>query len=866
MSAARTAVISLGIAFFVWLLFTWPLALHLNEAIPSSAHNIEVGQMREMIPGDHLQLLYHFWLFSDMLRGETPIFYNLYEFNAGDDLARYYPSPYFVPFSLLYTLFSFTGNRALAWNLTGFVSIWLTLWLTWRLARRFVHDEAAALCAALVSVTFTFRWVKLLGGSPAGFAMALVPLVLIGAHSAIRNRSVAGGLVAGVGLMLTLWSDIQAFYFLALFFPFWCLICAVASESWVWRNPRTYLQAIPSLVPIPIFVVFTLALRRHFERQLQGSLLETGRELREVAGYSPHWTGLFQWAKTGINNHVFIGMVVALLLGCALLAVLAPQRVGLAKGRPRRVLALLLLSIGGIIVLALGTQGPWEGLALRIARRTLPRYSLLRLPARIFVLMPSLLALAVAYVLAAVRTRLPRPPQRTVLLGLVALGLVLEGRLQIEATLCRLQNEQPAYAAVAEAARRAALPPRAVVVPLWPGDADLAANYLHFASLYRIRLLNGYSPVVSSNYLQNVFRRFESINQGAIDEPQIAQLREWGISHLLVHEDLFPEKVSPFPVQMTLHRFLTHPQLRLERNEETVWAFRLEPEPAAEAVFSGPAPLYLPTRYFEAERLPMRQGNVFLEESAGRGAFLRLAEAGDELATHPLRVAPDPSLAWWLRLRGQGRLRVVGRLDETPFATERLEVDHADWTWVAWPLALPGFGPGTLELAWAEGAIDIDALYVGSRDWRAPEIGQSVVWPANGFFHAGHSDSESGRVFLRRQRDVDGEVFYARVPPLPPGLYEATLLSRSEAHTDLAVGHWRVVAGTHQDESVVHGGRQETSVTVRQEQELPMRLAFQYGRIADVELTGVRFTRLPATQAGRPDQEPREGTGGASDE
>ncbi len=843
----RIAAISFAVALFVWLLYAWPLALHLHEAIPSSAHNIEIGQMREMIPGDHLQLLYHFWLLSDMLRGETPFFYNLYEFNAGDDLARYYPSPYFVPFSLVYSLFSLAGNRALAWNLAGFVSIWVTLAFTWRLARRFVNDEAAALCASLISVTFTFRWVKLLGGSPAGYAMALVPLVLIGMHSAIRNRSLAGGIVVGVGLMFTLWTDILTFYFLFLYLPVWCLICAVVSESWIWRDLRTWLRAIPPLLPVPVFVGFALALRRHFERQLEGRLLETGRELREVAGYSPHWSGLFQWEKLGVDNHIFIGFVVAFLLGCGAFAVLLPGRFCLEKRRARWVLLLLLASVAGTIVLALGTQGPWEGLALRAARRLIPRYTLLRLPARIFVLMPSLLAVTVATLLAALRARLLRAFFRNGALLIAALGLVAEGRLQIEATLCVLREEQAAYKAVAESARREGLPPRAVVVPLWPGDADLAANYLHFASLYRIRLVNGYSPVVSSNYLQNVFRPLESINQGALDEAQIGQLLDWGISHVLVHEDMFPEKVSPFPVQMTLHRFLTHPRLRLDRQEETVWSFRIEQEPAPARSFDGPAPLYLPTRYFEAEHMPVRQGEVIADATAGRGAFVRLSEPDDALVTPPRRVALDPTLAWFLRVRGQGRLHVTGILDDEPFASDPIDVDSQEWSWLAWPLDLPAFGPGSIELRWEQGVVDIDAVYIGSLSWETPREGETIEWPANGFFHAGHSEHLSGSVFLIPRRDPDGEVFYARVPPLPPGDYEARLLSRGGADTNQSIGIWRAVSSAGTWEVPVLGGEQTTLLSVRQEQELPMRLAFRYAREAEVELMGVQFTRLATT-------------------
>ena len=80
--------VSLIVTLLVWLAFSWPLPRQVFSAIPISAQNAEKYHIRAMIPGDQLQLLYHFWLFSDMVRGKTPFFYNLYEFNTGEGFPR----------------------------------------------------------------------------------------------------------------------------------------------------------------------------------------------------------------------------------------------------------------------------------------------------------------------------------------------------------------------------------------------------------------------------------------------------------------------------------------------------------------------------------------------------------------------------------------------------------------------------------------------------------------------------------------------------------------------------------------------------------------------------------------------------------
>ena len=63
-------------------MFTWPLPRHVLTAIPFAAR-ADGPSHTQMAAGDHLQLLYNFWLFADTLAGHTPWGYNLYEFNAG---------------------------------------------------------------------------------------------------------------------------------------------------------------------------------------------------------------------------------------------------------------------------------------------------------------------------------------------------------------------------------------------------------------------------------------------------------------------------------------------------------------------------------------------------------------------------------------------------------------------------------------------------------------------------------------------------------------------------------------------------------------------------------------------------------------
>jgi len=93
-----------------------------------------------------------------VLAGHTRPFYNLYEFNTGNDAERRAVSNYNLPFSLVFSLGYWVDGRALGWNLTGFVALWLTHLFTWLLLRRYIKDEAAAALLALLAISVPYRW------------------------------------------------------------------------------------------------------------------------------------------------------------------------------------------------------------------------------------------------------------------------------------------------------------------------------------------------------------------------------------------------------------------------------------------------------------------------------------------------------------------------------------------------------------------------------------------------------------------------------------------------------------------------------------------------------------------------------------
>ena len=203
----------------LWLILTWPLPRHVRDGIPYAAHAPAGEVARAMAPGDHLQLLYHFWLMRDMIAGSTPWFHNLYEFNTGDDAERYRPGAYFAPFSLAFTLGDLVGGRALGWHLATGLSLWLAFWSSWLLACRYTSSERVAWVVAVLVTAFPYRWHNLMSGSPTGFGMAWTPLLMWGLDRAIRDGSWRGGLWAGLAMVGSAWAEKHVMFFNALLIP-----------------------------------------------------------------------------------------------------------------------------------------------------------------------------------------------------------------------------------------------------------------------------------------------------------------------------------------------------------------------------------------------------------------------------------------------------------------------------------------------------------------------------------------------------------------------------------------------------------------------------------------------------------------------
>ncbi len=852
MTNIRKTAISFTATLALWIVFSWPLPKYLFCGIPSLAHPSSVD-VQVMTAGDHLQFLYHCQLVDGMLAGDVPWFHNLYEFNIGNDAERFRVEPYYVPFSLVYALGARIGGPAFGWNLTGFLSLWLTFLFSWMLAARYASSEWITGCTAAVSVALPYRWICLLGGSPTGFAMMWVPMILLGVDMAVRDERMAGGFLAGMAILFASWTDQHVFFFSVLAVPPWCVLAFVSRGRWnkSWLIiARGISFALLPVIALTIAAALLPGLMEWITKLKAGYVPADGavgtRTLSEVRLYSPGWQGLFTWHVLRKWGEIYVGFsITALLVGGGLAIAARVARERKANWRALAVFLLLILGMTGIIFLALGTNGPCDALLLRVCRRVIPPYGMIRQPAKIFCLLPSFLTVALAVGLAALGGLCRKTAWRLAAITTFVLLVLAEYGLRMHPHVCLLDDRQEAYESVAGRAADKGVVARALVVPLWPGDSHYASVYQYYAALHRVRIINGYTPFVKRGYFDNVFCRFQSVNQGELSDDQIEALLEMGVEAIVVHEDLFPEKVSPFPVTFTLRQLIVHPRLSLLKQNGCVWAFEILPQ-AVEKEESASWNMFGAARIWEAENCLSQNALLEKEPAAQGGAFVVLDRPGARIFCPGEFLGRALDVKWMVRARGEGMLSADIALSESLERRIEVPVQSEDWIWLTIPTGVnESYARRSLSLELLEGTVALDSILLAAGEWGSPEPGHSLRIPAPAFFHAGYINRERNSVVLRRDYHANVFVFYGPKLPLAKGVYEVEIVFQTEAPSGTQLGWFNVRRRAEDPErrnAVVAGKR--AAVLLNHTENTVVNVEFVLFRNADVEIDEVVFRRM----------------------
>jgi hypothetical protein len=829
----------------VWLVFSWPLPKDAGHAIASSAYNIEAGGYRAMIPGDHLQFLYQFWLAADAVSGHTPPFSNIYEFNTGNDAERFFPSTYYLPFSIFFVMGHFFGGQAVGWNFTGFAALWIAYFFTRRLLLRFTRQTALSSIAAVISIILPYQWINLLDGSPTGLAMMWVPVIFWALDIMIADKKIWAGGVAGAALYLTEWGDTHVFFFTVMSAPFWCLFVYLYRFPGHWPTKKEFGLLFKAAILLFCFMglVGAQSLKLKSNIQKKSTIGKAGRTIHEVSLRSPSLAGTVKFNNPGDSRKIYLGYYLLALLAAGGIACVLQRR---RKDEPIPVLAITLLGLGllGLIILSTGVKNPGGPRCWALLMKVVPPYGMIRQPDKIYLLMPAVMSLAVGMLLACLLQGLSTRQKAWAGLCLL-LPLVIDYKYRIRPTICLLDQEQGAYRAIAEDARAAGKNPHIIALPLWPGDSHYTSLNEYYISLYRIRMINGYGGSVKTKYLNEVFLPFESMNMGVCSDEQLDNLLGRGIGHVVLHEDVFPEKVSPFPIGATLQRLLNHPRLKCIGKDATVWAFKILPQPESKEPVHFMKYVF-PARRWEMERVTFT--NVLTKEDAtslGDG-FLPMTNA-DALVRLPEILAPlDQPLSWLVRARGAGELKMDVILRGATNSLTTLSVSATNWTWH--PVRAPSqtaAQPLGAVFTPKQGHVDLDSVLLTDGEWSPPAPGTSMDLPAVCFFHAGYTTTNFDAVVFRRDYDPLAAVFYGPKLPLEAGHYTAEVNFETEAAAGTELGEinarW---PGNESTPGIILVAGQPALLSFTQPDNRPFFLAFRYDRTADMKILRIQLTRV----------------------
>ncbi len=834
----------------LWAIYSWPLPRHFRSAIPWTASADPGPAVHAPRPCDSFQFLYQLWLFKDMLAGRTEAMHDIYQFNTGDDGERLRIKSFYFPFSLLYAAAEPVLGRAGSYNLLGLTVLCVGVIITALLISRFDAGPAQSVMLGILASAFPYRWFALMNGSPTGLAMIWWPMIMLGLDMAIASGMRSGGWIAGFGIIFASWTDPHVFFFSALASPFWALFSA-------WRagmrlspsNATTLTNILRCIIPfIALGIVavawFLLGLKTHGQR----AIFENSAPVAVAALYSPAWHGFFDMHASGKSAFIYVGIAMTLLVAGATAA--ASIRIRQRKKKPAvpeeaDILLVLLSACVAIAILALGTNGPFSGRVIFALRRILPPYAMIRQPHKIFCLLPPLAATVSFF---ALRLWAQMITKRYALLMWAALQtlILVEFSVRISPGLTRVPNEHPTYDAAAMDAILNGKEPRAIAIPLRSGTEHDSSLQVYFASLNRIRLANGYSPVVPESYQKRFLPTFTSLNCGLLSDKQIRDLERRGFSFLLFHENLFYDNTDVFPSSLTLERLFNNPRLTVLNKNGPIWCFKFLPNRASSKI---PAPrqpfLASDFRWEVEEHGRIHPSQIMTDKEAGTLKAVNLS-AGMVVEGPECRLVLDGIPCWFIRARGSGTFAIATKSDGSILEMNVHDLKSTDWQWVKAPLPIhhtPIAARARIEMI--EGSVLFDCGILGDARWQSPEQGQTLYIPARALFHTGASSPDMDAVTWDPAFSPPGIALHGPGFPLEKGLYRLSAELTSSASPGKLLGRIQVKwpAGNETTFWDVLSGA-ECSVEFRQASNLPWEIILHYEGTSDMHLYGFRLSRV----------------------
>ena len=284
----------------------------------------------------------------------------------------------------------------------------------------------------------------------------------------------------------------------------------------------------------------------------------------------------------------------------------------------------------------------------------------------------------------------------------------------------------------------------------------MSASLFHHISKSRAKLVNGYSPVASTDYREQVFDPLRHANLGQFGRIEWDAAQALNITHVTFHPESFPapNHVSVFPADLTLLRLKQTPTLEWVQYNDPIDLFRVRPQPNA---FTITLPETSPIGVTIEGRHSSIPGQIENDATSIMGRVLtqttpttnsvfrcrgRIYPSGVYRVSLRLKVTPTTDTAsdtvtWTLRA-------FTSDADATTLAKQTFSANDLPKTdsygWVSFNMELPQAGRVGFEMTSDAAAVfSLDAWHMVFND----EVGQ-YDYEAEDLFHAGRVVATTG--------------------------------------------------------------------------------------------------------------------------
>ncbi len=386
-----------------------------------------------------------------------------------------------------------------------------------------------------------------------------------------------------------------------------------------------------------------------------------GRTIRDVRLFSPRPEDIFVRHNADGDRNIYLGACAAVLVLAAVGA--AAARLG-RGGDARDGIRVGFMAL--VLVLGYGLSiGPSLGGVLPIyefAYKYIPFFKYPRASAKLMVLVAPALAVLAGWSVRELERRKPRgwisPAFTAAAAAVVFFDFVPSGPIGISL----LDREHPVYEQVKEEFGDGVR----LELPIFPGDSHQSGKYEYYTTISRVPMVNGYSPLVTNRYVNEVFDPLRNMNVGEMRPEQYNLLKRMGVTCVVLHEDIYFYKVSPFPGYLAAQNLAVSPYLERVTSARGATLYRVLDAPR------GPVPEFTRTCpvgvFYEAENFNRRTGSRVSDTDASAGQAVKAVAGADR--PHYLLLGfyhfyPTGKYVATFRLKTSGGLRTgkIARLD-----------------------------------------------------------------------------------------------------------------------------------------------------------------------------------------------------------